>query len=345
MRTPFRSPLVFVPFLLALPLVVNAQPTLFVTGLAGGSGSTVGPDGALYVTEGAAGRIARVDPTTGAVTAFVSGLPPWILGIGGAMDVAFIDGTAYALVTLVGPDVGGGSIVGIYRIDGPDSHTIIADIGAFNIENPPDIEFDYVIPTGVHYAMEVFRGGFLVTDGHLNRVLWVTRDGRISVFKAFGNVVPTGLEVWGNTVYMAEAGPIPHLPEDGRVVAFGPGPGDAIEVASGAPLMVDVKRGRGARLYGLAQGDWDGAFEGSPAVPNTGQLVEISADGSMRVLADGLNIPTSFQLLGNTAYIVSLTGEIWKLEDVSSPPFGRWDPDSRPSDRRGQVSLPFTPPW
>ena len=48
---------------------------LLVTGLKGASGSTVGPDGALYVTEGAAGRISRVDPKTGEVTTFASGLP------------------------------------------------------------------------------------------------------------------------------------------------------------------------------------------------------------------------------------------------------------------------------
>ena len=52
--------------------------TRLTAGLASGSGSTVGPDGALYVTEGAAGRISRVDPQTGAITTFASGLPIWV---------------------------------------------------------------------------------------------------------------------------------------------------------------------------------------------------------------------------------------------------------------------------
>jgi streptogramin lyase len=65
--------------------------TLLVTGLEGATGSTIGPDGALYVTEGAAGRISRVDPQTGEITTFASGLPRAIIGIGGAIDVAFID--------------------------------------------------------------------------------------------------------------------------------------------------------------------------------------------------------------------------------------------------------------
>src|SRR3954452_18547342 len=49
--------------------------TRLASGLQGASGSTVGPDGALYVTEGAVGRISRVDPKTGRVTTFASGLP------------------------------------------------------------------------------------------------------------------------------------------------------------------------------------------------------------------------------------------------------------------------------
>ena len=53
------------------------------------------------------------------------------IGIGGAIDVAFIGRTAYALVTLVSPDVGGSDVDGIYRVDGPDSFTVVADIGAF----------------------------------------------------------------------------------------------------------------------------------------------------------------------------------------------------------------------
>ncbi len=198
----------------------NPNPTQLLTGLEGGSGSTVGPGGALYVTEGAAGRISRVDPKTGDITTFASGLPTSIVGIGGAIDVAFMGKTAYALVTLVGSDVGGSDIVGIYRVDGPDSFTVIADIGAFSVSNPPNTPFD--IPSGLQYALETYRGGFLVTDGHLNRVLRVTLDGAVTELIAFDNIVPTGLAVRGNTVYMAEAGPVPHLPEDGKVVSFRP---------------------------------------------------------------------------------------------------------------------------
>ena len=301
----------------AAPPTAGPNPTLLHAGLEGGSGSTVGPGGALYVTESAAGRISRVDPTTGEVTTFASGLPKSIIGFGGAMDVEFIGQTAYVLVTLVGPDVGGSDIVGIYRVDGPNSFTVVADIGAFALANPPKTPFD--LATGVQYALESYRGGFLVTDGHHNRVLRVKRDGEVSERIAFGNIVPTGLAVRGNKVYMAEAGPVPHLPADGKVVWFGPKSPTAMQVASGAPLLVDVELARGHTLYALSQGVFGGGPAGSPALPNTGSLVQVNRDGSFTVVAEGLDRPTSLEFIGNTAYVVTLTGEIWKV-DVSCPP-------------------------
>lgn len=311
------------PAAAAKPPAGDPTATLLVAGLASGSGSTVGPGGALYVTENATGRIIRVDPKTGAVTTFASGLPARLpgFGFGGVVDVAFIGKTAYALVTLVGPDVGGADVVGLYRVDGPNQFTVVADIGAFSVANPPDTAF--FVPTGVQYALEPYRGGFLVTDGHHNRVLYVTRDGAITEMIAFGNDVPTGLAVHGNTVYLAQAGPVPHLPQNGKVVAFGPKSATATTVASGAPLIVDVEFGRGQQLYALSQGDYaPGAPEGAPAEPGTGALVRVDGNGGFTVVWDGLDRPTSLEFIGDTAYVVTYDGEIWRIDNVSGPPYG-----------------------
>jgi hypothetical protein len=310
---------------------VEGQPpfegpaAVLVAGLEGASGSTIGPGGALYVTEGAAGRVSRVDPQTGDVTTFASGLPLMnpAIGIGGPIDVAFMGGTAYVLVTLVGFDVGGTDDVGIYRVDGPDSFTVVADLGEFSMLNPPDTVF--LVPTGVQYALEAYRGGFLVTDGHHNRVLWAGLDGEVTELIAFDNTVPTGLAVSGRTVYMAEAGPVPHLPEDGRVVSFGPRSHTVRPVASGASLLVDVEFGRGRLLYALSQGPGiPGAPDGAPAQPNTGALVQVNRNGTFTVVAEPLDRPTSLEFIGNTAYVVTLPGEIWRIDGVSEPPYGVW---------------------
>ena len=305
------------------PLCGEPTATPLVTGLQGAMGSTIGPDGALYVTEGIVGRISRVDPQTGEKTTFATGLPTAIpaIGIGGAIDVAFIDNIAYVLVTLVSdPLFPSSDVDGIYRVDGPDSFTVVADIGQFNLDNPPTIPFPYFIRTGLQYALQTYRGGFLVTDAHLNRVLRVTLDGEISVFIAFDNIVPTGLEVRGNTVYMDEAGADPHVPQDGKVVSFGPRSPTATEVASGAPFLLDVEFGGGGRLYAVSHGTVDPSRDPSNAQPNTGALVKVNEDGTFTVITDGLDRPTSLEFIGNTAYFVTLTGEIWKIDGVRCRP-------------------------
>src|SRR5207244_3179372 len=268
----------------AAPPSGGPTATRLVTGLQGAMGSTIGPDGALYVTEGVAGRISRVDPQTGEKTTFASGLPqrlPIGLSVGGAIDVAFIDNIAYVLVTLVNdPLFPSSDVDGIYRVDGPHSLTVVADIGAFNLANQPS-GFDIAVRTGLQYALQTYRGRFLVTDGHLNRVLQVTLDGEVTVLIQFDNIVPTGLAVRGNTVYMAEAGPVPHLPQDGKVVSFEPKSPTATVVASGAPLLVDVEFGPGNSLYALSQGIFPvGRPPATPALPNTGDILNDNGDGT-----------------------------------------------------------------
>jgi sugar lactone lactonase YvrE len=288
-----------------------------------GSGSTVGPDRALYVTDGPQGRVLRVDPKTGVVTTFASGLPPAVpaAGIGGAMDVEFVGRTAYVLVTLVGPSFGQPDVVdGIYRIRRNGSATAIADIGAWSIANPPAT--DFFIDSGVQYALQEYRGELLVTDGHHNRVLRVSRGGDISPMIAFGNIVPTGLEVQGKRTYMGQAGPIPHLPQNGKVVTFTPHSA-ATEVASGAPLIVDVELGPCHRLYALSQGVWDlppiPENEGAPASADTGRLLRVRRDGSLASVAAGLDRPTSVEFIGNSAFVTTLTGKVLRIDHADRP--------------------------
>ena len=320
-----------------LPLAASAAPPgaqpgtpELLTTLAGGaaSGSAIGPGRALYVPQPAAGEIWRVDPKTGDKTLFASGLPERFPGLpfGGVMDIAFYGSTAYALVTVVEPglvacDPG---LVGIYRIDGPSSSTLIADIGTFACDNPPPTAF--ALPTGVQYALEPFRGGFLVTDGHHNRVYRVTLDGTVTQMIQFGDIVPTGLAVRGTTIFMAEAGPVPHEPQNGKIVSFEAGSSSSATVASGARLAVDVEIGRGQTLFALSQGEFpcggDPSCAGSPASHDTGALLRANANGTMTTVADELDQPSSLEIIDNTAYTITLDGEIWKIDRIAGPPYG-----------------------
>ena len=302
--------------------VVRELTTFAAPGCVGGcgSGSTIGPDKALYVTDGPGGRVLRIDRWTGATTTYASGLPPAIpdVGIGGAIDVAFVAGTAYVLVTLVGPAFGQPDVVnGIYRIGNDGRATAIADVGAWSIAHPPAT--DFFVPSGVQYALETFRGGLLVTDGHHNRVLRVSRHGDIRELAAFGNTVPTGLEVHGHTILMSEAGPIPHLPENGKVVSFTPR-SPATEVAAGASLLVDVELTRNRDLYALSQGTWDlpptPENEGKPASPDTGRILRVDHRGRFAPVVEGLDRPTSLELIGDRAFVVTLTGKVLAIDHL-----------------------------
>lgn len=287
-----------------------------------GSGSTIGPDGALYVTDGQGGRVLRVDVRTGAVTTFAAGLPLMNTppGIGGAIDVAFVGDTAYVLVANVGPTFGQPDVVaGIYRIGRDGRARPIADIGSWAVAHPPNT--DYVLAGGVQYAMEPFRGGFAVTDGHHNRVLWVGRNGEVHELLALANVVPTGLAAAGRTLLIGEAGPVPHLPQDGKIIAITPWSRTPIDIASGAPLIVDVEFGVGHSLYALSQGIWtlppDPANAGAPASPDTGTLTRLDGDGSLTPVVGGLDRPTSVAFTGKRAYVVTLTGKVLRIRGLA----------------------------
>ena len=318
----------------APPTGVPGDPELLATLPGGaGSGSTVGPGGALYVAQPATGEIWRVDPKSGERALYASGLPRRFveLPFGGVMDVAFVGSTAYALVSVVGsvfPDdlfACHPQEVGIYRVNGPTSSTVVADIGTFACENPPS-GFPFAVPTGVQFALETYRGGFLVTDGHHNRVLRVTLDGTITQLIAFGDAVPTGLATSGNTIYLAEAGPVPHEPQNGKIVSFEPGSSTATDVASGARLAVDVEMGRGQTLFALSQGLFpcggDPACAGSPASHDTGALMRANGAGGFTTIADELDQPSSLEIIGNTAYVVTLDGEVWTIDNIAGPPYG-----------------------
>jgi hypothetical protein len=87
-------------------------------------------------------------------------------------------------------------------------------------------------------------------------------------------------------------------------------------------LMKLTKRfGRGGhKMYALSQGVFGGGPPGAPALPNTGALVKVNRDGTFAVVVAGLNLPSSLEFIGNTAYVVTLAGEVWKIANVSVPP-------------------------
>ena len=181
------------------------------------------------------------------------------------MDVAFIGHRAYVLVTAAGDDFGfPDAVMGIYRLKRDGTFSVFADLGTWSAAHPP-ADPDWIAAQGLQYSLDVWRDGFVVADAHLGRLIRVDSRGRISELVAFPstNSVPTGLEVAHGKVFVATAGPIPHLPSDSAINAVRRDGSTkvvgkwAADYAGDRGLIVDVEKGRHHRLYGLLQGHWD----------------------------------------------------------------------------------------
>lgn len=99
-----------------------------------------------------------------------------------------------------------------------------------------------------------------------------------------------------------------------------------MEVASGGRLIVDVEFGRGRQLYALSQGVWNlpptRENEGKPASPDTGRVLRVKQDGGFASVVEGLDRPTSLEFIGDTAFVVTLTGRVIRIDGVGCPPVG-----------------------
>jgi hypothetical protein len=280
---------------------------LLAEGLAGPLGGTIGPDGAFYVPNGTA--ITRIDPATGAMTNVAEGLPGSEEG-GGVTDLVFI-GTDLYVLTSGAPDTANG----VYKVEDDDSLELIADIAAFNAANP--VDFEDADPAGNPYAIDLLDADtFIVADANHNRLLSIELDGEITEIIAFENLVPTDLAVTADGVYVSFLGPFPHTPETGQVKLVDVAAGTSEDVAAGVPQIIDVEEGPDGQIYALSFGDASTDPEGPPAVPFTGQVLLVNDDGTFSPIVTGLMLPTSLQFVGTTAYIGTLAGEAWVIENV-----------------------------
>ena len=94
----------------------------------------------------------------------------------------------------------------------------------------------------------------------------------------------------------------------------------AHEVASGAPLIVDVEIGPGPGLYALSQGVWTPELRrtrgGRP--PEHRQPRPGRPSRHLHGSPERLDRPTSVAFTRDAAYVVTLTGKVLKIDDVAS---------------------------
>lgn len=312
---------------------------LLADGLVGSIGATIGPDGALYVAEsglggdettevegpdgsfgypGMGGMVTRVDPETGEKTVVADGMPS--LGFApnepgtGIIDVAFIGDDMYVLLTGSLPFAGLDEYPnGVYLVE-DDGLTLVGDIGAFAMANEPIFG---EAPDGNPFAMLASDDGLYVTDGNHNRIYFVALDGEVTEVAGYGNIVPTGLGMNDGTLYMTEIGVYPHTPEDGKVSTVDTETGETEVITSGYAYLIDIAWDEDGTAYVLSMGNEVDETVQAPAFPFTGKLLRLEEDNTLTVLVDGFNLVTSLDISDGDAFIVGLTGEAWKVEDVS----------------------------
>ncbi len=294
------------------------QVTLLADGLQGSVGATIGPDGALYVPEAAA----RPDHTHRSHDRQRHDVRKWTPASGDPPrwgDRRRVRRTTmYVLVTVVGPDVGGNSVVGIYRRDGSGGFSVFADLGTWSIDHPPATAFD--LPDGVQFALQPVPDGFLVSDGHHNRVLHVSSTGEITQRIQFTNIVPTGLAVTHGTVFLAQAGPIPHVPATGKVVSFplnaaGPNAHELRPVSACSSTSNPVPTGRSTRSRRVTR------RATSPRRVRRRRTAVSCSSSTETVRSPCWSTSWTCQprsiSSGNTAFVTTLNGEVWKITNVS----------------------------
>jgi len=302
-----------------------ATVTVFATGLNNPRGLEFGPDGSLYVAEGGLGGATStiglcdqvkpiIGPYTGGFTADIlrfgpdgtrtvvaPGLPSDQTGPArsfrsGVADLAFVDGTLYALLAGGGCSHGHADVDnGIVRVNADGTTTQVANLSAFikanRVANPDEDDFE---PDGTWYSMVAVRGDLYAVEpnhGEVDRIDPAT--GMISrvvdVSATQGHIVPTALAYKGN-FFVGNLGEFPVVPGTGTVFKLTPS-GELKPWATGLTTILGLAFDNRDRMYVLETSNHAG-----PPAPGNGDIVRIDPDGTQTTIVTGLTFPTGMTI-------------------------------------------------
>lgn len=325
------------------PICATAQEpsfTVYASGLNGPRGLRFGPDGALYVAEaGTGGSNATVSsecqqvpgpigPYTGGKTGTISKITSdgtqTIVASGfpsakssastflGVADVAFLDGSLYALVPGGGCSHGNPDIpAGIARVNlAKHTWTVIADVSDFLKNHPAKYtdsgDFE---PDGTLYNMIPVEDRLYAIEPNHGQMLSVSKNGDIrqviDISASQGHIVPTSLAHRDDLFFVGNLNTFPILAQSARIMTIakhgfdddfvpglnGDGPGyHIVSSKAGFTTVVAVDFGPDGLPYALELSAMPDA-SGNPT-PGMGKVVRVLRSGAIEDVVTGLSVPT-----------------------------------------------------
>ena len=302
----------------------NGEPTVsvFATGFNNPRGLKFGPDCYLYVAEAGlggtrntaeicpqiqpppeagapflgsptGGRISKVN-AKGQRTTVTDQLPTTISTGGdilGVADVAFIGNNLYALLWAGCSHGVVGVPNGIVRVNSNGTHTVIADIGAWQVTHPaanPGADFE---PEGNPFTFLVVNNDFYVVEANQGQLLKATLGGTVSrvidISASQGHLVPTVADYHDGNFYLGNLGVFPIVQGSSNIYKITP-LGQISIVEKGFTTILGLVIDKKGRMYVLEN------TIGNPfPTPGTGRIVRVNKNGSRDIIATGFSLPTA----------------------------------------------------
>jgi hypothetical protein len=247
----------------------------------------------------------------------------------GAADIAFLDGTLYAVTAGGGCSHGNPSQPnGIIQINQRTGNWhYVADLSQFLQSHPaayPDA--DDFEPDGTFYSLIAADGKLYTVEPNHGQIFSVTPFGNtkeiIDISRSEGHIVPTSIAARNGNLYLGNLGKFPIFPQLERVLtlsedllSFDDTPGLSVDslcrafrIASsraGFTTMVGLDFGPDGLLYVLELSP----AAGYPA-PGSGKVVRLRRDGEIEDVVTGLTLPAGMTFGPDKALYVSNFGGV-----------------------------------